>query len=108
MKNELITNEEVLANDNTLINLKHALVTEIELKNGKKTQIVTFFNFTELSDDAINFGVKTGLEHSKNVVNMQSTLCSFKTGVVKPFMFFDKNNIVPYDPNKDSFFHQTK
>lgn len=95
METQIITQNEVLQSDNSLLNLKHVLVTEVELNNGKKTKMVTFFNYTEIDHEEVNFGIQKALEGSRNVSKMKSTLCSIKTGILKPFMFFVETKIYP-------------
>lgn len=86
---------------NPLANLKNVLITEIELKDGRKTQAITFFNYAELNGESLNIGVKKGLERCRNVSKMKSTICSIKTGILKPFVFFKESKITPYDPRLD-------
>jgi len=70
------------------------LVTDLELKNGKKTQILTIFNNQDVEHEEVTIGLNTAInrqsEFYKNIKSAQHTLCSIKSGKLKPFMFFDK------------------
>lgn len=70
------------------------IVTDIELKNGKNTQIITIFNNNEIDFEELAIGLDTAInrqvEFYKNIKSKKHTLCSIKTGVLKGFAFFPK------------------
>ncbi len=80
---------------------KNVIVTEIELKDGTKTQMITIFNHSQIGFEEVNLGIKKGLEYSHNVRNMQSTVSSVKDGKLNPLIFFDKTDIKEYRPELD-------
>jgi hypothetical protein len=69
MKTISLTQENNLAlemattQDVNSVKASHALVTNVELENGKKSSIVTLFNNSEFSFEEINVGVNTSLEN---------------------------------------------
>ena len=89
MENVLTQNSNSVALNNDLIdvtntNLPHAIVTEVLLKNGKRTQIITLFNQNEINYEEIMLGVKEGLRHDRETDSYQSSMCSgIKEGVLK-------------------------
>ena len=80
---------------------KNVIVTEIELKDGSKTQIITIFNHSQIGFEEVNIGVKTALEHSRKAKSMESTFSSIKGGKLNPFCFFKKTDIKDYRPELD-------
>lgn len=88
----------VMQHQNTF---KNVIVTEIELKDGTKTQMITIFNHSQIGFDEVNIGIKTALEHSHNAKNMESVFSSFKDGLINPICFFDKTPIEDYRPELD-------
>ena len=81
-KNQMeLTNDLI---DVTTSNLPHGIVTEVLLKNGKRTQIITLFNQNEINYEEIMLGVKEGLRHDRETYSYQSSMCSgIKEGVLK-------------------------
>jgi 6-phosphofructokinase len=84
---------------NTLLELpqttfSQTIVTDIELKNGKNTQIITVFNNQDINFEEVSIGIDTAIkrqvEFYKNIKSAKHTLCSIKTGILKPFIFYDK------------------
>jgi chaperonin GroEL (HSP60 family) len=67
---------------------KHALVTQVELNNGKKTEVITLFNHNEVDFEEINAGINDALSHCRNVYKSKSTFCSIKNGKIEPFAHF--------------------
>ena len=85
-------------NQNTF---KNVIVTEIELKDGRKTQMITIFNHSQIGFDEVNIGIKTALEHSHNAKYMESVFSSIKEGRINPICFFEKTAIQDYRPEID-------
>lgn len=81
-KNQMeLTNDLI---DVTISNLPHGIVTEVLLKNGKRTQIITLFNQNEINFEEIMIGVKEGLRHNRETYSYQSSMCSgVKQGILK-------------------------
>ena len=90
--------KELPQNINTF---KNVIVTEIELKDGTKTQMITIFNHSQIGFKEVNVGIKTALEHSQNVKNMESVFSSFKDGAIHPICWFNKTPIEDYRPELD-------
>ena len=62
MENSLITNNEIDLNSPVSeLSASHALVTNVQFLNGKKSSIVTLFNTKDFSFEEINIGVNTAL-----------------------------------------------
>lgn len=80
---------------------KNVIVTEIELKDGSKSQMITIFNHSQIGYDEVNIGIKRALEYSHKAKNMQSTVSSVKDGKLNPFIFFEKTDIEEYRPELD-------
>jgi hypothetical protein len=80
------------------INLKHALVSEIELKNGKKTKVVTIFNSSDLNFEEMNFGVNTALKRINSYKNtmkdIKTSFGSLENGTFEKVTTFE--NVNPY------------
>ncbi len=81
MENVLTQNSNSVALNNDLIdvtntNLPHAIVTEVLLKNGKRTQIITLFNQNEINCEEIELGVKEGLQHNRETYSYKSSMCA--------------------------------
>ncbi|GHS90804.1 hypothetical protein FACS1894203_0320 [Bacteroidia bacterium] len=66
----------------------NAIISEIELKNGKQTQAVVIFNNCEVDFEEMNAGLNTTLSNCMNVRKSKNTFCSIKDGVLKPFARF--------------------
>ena len=66
---------------------KHALVCDVELKNGKRTNAVVIFNNDELDFEQINAGMSYALAHC-NIQKSKKTFCSIKNGILTPFAHF--------------------
>lgn len=95
------TTELEVFNETPLINLRQAYVTEIELKDGTKTQMVTFFNNSELNFEEVQIGIATAVERCENTHKMKSTFCTVSNGIVKTILSYQERKIVHYDPRKD-------
>jgi hypothetical protein len=71
-----------------------ALVTNVELRNGKTTSIVTLFNSSEFSFEDISIGVTTALnresEFEDSILSKQSALFSIKNSALKLISRFPK------------------
>jgi len=68
----------------------HALITNVELSNGKTTQVVTFFNIKDVGFEEVNIGVSNALSMQKHVTSMQSDLTVMKNGKPKLEAHFEK------------------
>lgn len=80
-------------NGNPLINLNKAYVTEIVLNDGTKTQMVTFFNTSELNFEEVNIGIRTTVMRCYNTIRMKNTLCRLQNGIVKPYIFYEEYEV---------------
>lgn len=105
MENVLTQNSNSVALNNDLIdvtntNLPHAIVTEVLLKNGKRTQIITLFNQNEINNEEIEIGIHQGLRHNRETYSYQSSMCAgVKQGFLKAVYStsWNKINHVSYD-----------
>lgn len=92
-KNQNIELDSFAVNNNIM---RNALVTNIELRNGKTTSIVTLFNSHEFSFEEINIGITTALNRESkfkgNIISKQSAFFSIKDSVLKLFAKFPKQN----------------
>jgi len=68
----------------------NAIVSEVELTDGKRTQVVVIFNQRELHFEDINIGLNMSLSRCKNVSKSKNTFCSIRNGILKPFALFQK------------------
>lgn len=68
----------------------HALITNVELSNGKKSQVVTLFNFKEVGFEEVNIGLANALSMQQHISSMQSTLNVIKDGQLEESSFFAK------------------
>lgn len=68
----------------------HALITNVELSNGKKSQVITLFNLHEVGFEEVNIGVANALSMQEHILSMQSTLNVIKDGKPKESLWFDK------------------
>lgn len=94
MKNTLIQNPEIQQ-------FKNALVTDVELKNGCRTQVLTVFNHSDIDLEVVNIGIREALAKSHRAVSMQSSFYSIKTGELKKVLEFERTEIQEYNPEKD-------
>ena len=83
------------------VHLHHSIVTDVLLKNGKTTQIITIFNAIDIEDDYINIGITKALEFSHRADKMKSNFCSFKKGKLKTIAEFEETKIKEYSPEND-------
>lgn len=75
------------------ITASHALVTEIELNNGRKTAIVTLFNQRDINFEEINIGVGHTLARLRHInwVSKQSTFYRLIEGGIQYVTQFKKS-----------------
>ena len=67
------------------VNLPHAIVTEVLLKNGKTAQVITLFNQNDLNCEELEAGVLDGLTRLETTEAYKITFCSgVKQGILKP------------------------
>jgi hypothetical protein len=88
MKTNEVNNIEVLETEKFIVT--HALVTNVELANGKKSQVVTLFNFKDIGFEEVNIGVYNALSMQEHVTSMQSDLTVIKNGKPKLEAHFEK------------------
>ncbi len=82
-----------LQNSTEGITASHALVTEIELNNGRKTAIVTLFDCSEISFEEVNLGITKALVNGasfENYVSKEASLYALKNGALKQQITFPK------------------
>ncbi|VDH16763.1 Uncharacterised protein [Algoriella xinjiangensis] len=78
-------------------NLPHAIVTEVLLKNGKRTQIMTLFNQNEINFEEIEIGVESGLKHNRETLTCKSSFCTgVKQGLLRVITSSQWKNIKHY------------
>lgn len=83
--------------DVTEVNLPHAIVTEVLLKNGKTAQVITLFNQNDLNCEEVQVGVLDSLKRLENTEAYKSTFCSgAKKGFLKPVWSTSWNTIQHY------------
>ena len=79
------------------VNFKNAIVSNIELKNGITTQIITIFNSNEINFEEMVIGINTAVyrqsEFYNNIKSIQNTFSSIRNGILKPFATYKKNEI---------------
>lgn len=73
------------------ITTTHALVTNVELKNGKTTSIVTMFNCSEVGFEEIVIGIETALKLQGNVKCNKDVLYTLNNGKLTHQLEYDKN-----------------
>lgn len=79
------------------VNLPHAIVTEVLLKNGKTAQVITLFNQNDLSCEEVQVGVIDSLKRLETTKAYKSTFCSgVKQGILKPVWSTSWNTIQHY------------
>lgn len=71
---------------------KNIIVTDVELKNGKKTQIVTVFNNEDLFFEEVNSGVINGLKKTYDCKSATSHYSRIKEGSLEHCTTFEKHN----------------
>lgn len=90
MNTEIVQKETVIPN----VNLRHAFFSEIELKNGKKTQIITVFNNNDISFEEMEIGLNTSLSRQikfyNNIKSVQHTFCSINKEGLNKIALYDK------------------
>lgn len=83
--------------DVTEVNLPHAIVTEVLLKNGKTAQVITLFNQNDLNCEEVQVGVLDSLKRLENTEAYKSTFCSgAKKGFLTPVWSTSWNTIQHY------------
>ncbi|WP_348824016.1 hypothetical protein [Flavobacterium aestuarii] len=86
------------------INFKHTIVTDIELINGKKTQVITIFNSCEINFEEMAIGISTALERQSrfynNIKSTQHTFCSIKEKGLNEIAKYHKQE---FKPNNNKF-----
>lgn len=111
MNTSIIKVENVLSKDQTLLvnqeeilvanlELPHAIVSEVILNNGKRTQIITLFNQHDLNNEEMEVGVHETLKHHRNAVAFRTKFCSgVKNGRVTSIWSSEWRNVthVNYD-----------
>ena len=94
-KTEIQTTQEIPLDQ---VNFKNAIVSNIELKNGINTQIITIFNSNEINFEEMVIGINTAVyrqsEIYNNIKSIQNTFSSIKNGNLKPFATYIKNEMV--------------
>lgn len=70
---------------NKQVPFKNALITNVKMKDGSFSQIVTLFNNEEISFEEVNIGVNRTLEHISDAYSMQSDMCHNKNGKAELF-----------------------
>ena len=90
MKNKVINQTELQAQFNKPFELKRAVVAEIEYDNNTTGESITFIN-KDTSEELTVFGLREALKHQDTVVSVKFTVCSFVDGVLKPYMFYERD-----------------
>lgn len=92
-KNQSIELDSFAVNNGIMSN---AVVTNVQLRNGKTASIVTLFNSSEFSFEDINIGVTTAINRESkfndSVVSKQSAMFSIKDSALKLMARFQKVN----------------
>lgn len=93
---ETLIEESHQVQDFNDINLKNALLTNIEFLDGTKTQIVTIFNNELTNFEEIKIGVYEGINrenifYSKKMKTLESVCGNFKNGKFKPVIKYPKH-----------------
>ena len=72
-------------------NFKHTIVTDVELKSGKKTQVITIFNNSEVNFEEMLIGIDIAFERQdkfyKNIKSTKHTFSTIKKEGLDPFIF---------------------
>lgn len=89
------TNIEITNIETKQVVLKSALISDIELKNGEKTQIITIFNNRDCPFEEIKIGLDTAIKrivefYPHNIKTVQTTLNGITKTGLKPFFFYKK------------------
>jgi len=86
------------------IYFKHSIVTDIELSNSKKTQIITIFNNSEINFEEMVIGINTAINRQSkfynNIKSTQHTFCRVKKEGLDKILFYGKTE---FEPNKNQF-----
>ncbi len=91
--------------DSTAMNAPtHALITHVELKNGKVAPIITMFNCSEIDFEEVNIGVTTTLSRQNKFnggfISRVSKLYRLKKGEIELITEFQKHYYNPQNvPN---------
>ena len=75
------------------IKASHAMVTQVELKNGSVTAMVTLFDSSLIGFEEVKIGVNTALKLEENVMSEQSTLYALNNGKLDKFTDYEKEYI---------------
>lgn len=75
------------------IKSSHAMVTQVGLKNGSVTAMVTLFDNSLIGFEEVKIGVNTALQLEENVMSEQSTLYTLNNGKLDKFTDYDKEYI---------------
>lgn len=75
MNNSLIDNAPILQNPNLKL-----LVTDVQMKDGSATQVLTFFSADLIGWEEVYVGVKKTLEYTHDVNLMKCKLHAVKNG----------------------------
>lgn len=66
---------------------KNTIVTNVKLKNGLETEMVTIFNGSEINFEEVSMGIRKGLERTHNVSSFQSTFYYMTTKGLDPICY---------------------
>lgn len=74
---------------------ENALVLDVELKNGEKTQIVTFFNHKDFHFEEMKIGLDSAINRivgfsPNKIKSVQTTFNSISKAGLKPFAVYGK------------------
>lgn len=76
------------------VTFKNAIVSNLELTDGKQTQIVTIFNSNEINFEDVIIGVNTAIERQAvnhgNIKSAQNTFSKIEHGTLKPFASYKR------------------
>lgn len=88
-----VKNEVVILENVNNINVSHAMVTQVELKNGNVTAMVTLFDSSLIGFEEVKIGVNTALQMQDNTLSEQSTLYALNNGKLDKFTDYEKEYI---------------
>lgn len=93
---ETNTNGEVALIENVNnIKASHAMVTQVELKNGNVTAMVTLFDGLLIGFEEVKIGINTALQMQEYIISEQTTLYALNNGKLNKFTDYDKEYINP-------------
>lgn len=64
---------------------QNAILSEIELLNGRQTQLVAVFNSLDVNFDVLNAGISRVLNNCENVKRYRNTVFNLHKGVADKF-----------------------